>query len=642
MFISPPAMSSFRDTFTKDEQREGQLNYDDTGFLFFAAAVLVSILVPWTLSILWHIVYPDSSVHTEGQFPLKSVGKGSALSYCKTSAMMKKLTEAKVEKRKWSNRFSKSLMAKTLIVGVLWAALISMSETIANSHTEIKSFDPFEILEITISATDQEIKKAYRRMSLKYHPDRNPNDPLASSNFIQVTKAYTALTDEVAKKNYEKYGNPDGPTTTKVGIGLPRFLLAGENQVLILTTFFLILLFVVPVSFLRFYRKQKLYAASGVMVETLTFVSYYITEGTRAKNGPEMLACSAESREMKLRASDNRDMARIVEQVEEPVKPRFNKQGIVMRNRFLIEAHMQRLHHLLSANLLADVNLLLEKSVLIIQAMVEIALMREWVQTAISLIDFLRMLVQGMDVKSSPLLQIPHFDEATVSHATRGKGAIASLREFLDKPADQRKGVAELSPEQLLDIEEFAKHVGSVKISAKIHVEDEPDIAEGDIATCEVEINRGNLSENEAEGPVHAPLFPVSKFEEFWAMLINTANGKLITFSRIRSTEKKVVEKLRFMIGSSGDHHLQLHVVSDSYAGLDALFDLKFKALDKEAVKKEVFVHPEDAELDKYPTLFEQMMGIEKDDEYESEDGGEDNAVARERELDEASEENDE
>ncbi len=101
-------------------------------------------------------------------------------------------------------------------------------------------------------------------------------------------------------------------------------------------------------------------------------------------------------------------------------------------------------------------------------------------------------------------------------------------------------------------------------------------------------------------------------------MLVNTVNGKMITHARIRSGEKHVEEKLRFMIGSPGDHHLVLHIVSDSYSGLDRHFDLKFTAVDKEAVKKEVFIHPEDAELDKYPTLFEQMMGIEKDDEYES------------------------
>jgi len=609
-------MSSFRDTFSKDEQREGQLNYDDTGFVFFGAAVLVSVLIPLTFSTIKHLLFPDSVVHSNGMFPLKS-SKGSKLNYCKTSLMDKKIDQVKAEHRKFSNRFSKGFIFKTIVIGILWYVFYGMALQISENHQEIKSFDPFEILEISVTSTDQEIKKAYRRMSLKYHPDRNPNDPLASANFIQVTKAYNALTDEVAKKNYEKYGNPDGPTTTKVGIGLPKFLLAGENQVLILSTFFLILLFVVPVTFFRYYRKQKLYSSSGLMVETLSFISYYMNDQTRAKNGPEMLACSAESRELKVRGSDNFDMSKI--RVEEPVKPRFNKQGIVMKNRILIIAHMQRLHSLLSRNLIADLNLILEKSILIIQAMVEIALMREWTQTAISMLDFLRCLIQAIDPsKSSPLMQIPHFTPEAVAHASKGKNAVTSLRDFLSRPADQRKGVADFNPSQLADIEEFVKHVGGTKVSAKILVEEEEDIADGDIATVLITVDRTHLSDEEAEGPVHAPYFPVSKFEEFWCILTNTANGKMITFTRIRLSEKFVEEKIRFMIGSAGQHHLVLHVLSDSYTGLDNMFDLKFNALSKDAVKKEIFVHPEDADLDKYPTLFEQMMGLEKDDEYES------------------------
>ena len=616
-------MSSFRDTFSKDEKTEGQLNYDDAGFIFFAAAVIVTVLIPWTVVTLKHLIYPDSIVHSQGMFPLKSA-KGSKLSYCNTSVMAKKVDGIKAEHRRFKNRFSSGLILKTIVIGCLWALVFKMGETISQSHKEIKSFDPFEILDITTSATDQEIKKAYRRMSLKYHPDRNPNDPLASSNFIQVTKAYNALTDEVAKKNYEKYGNPDGPTTTKVGIGLPRFLLAGENQVLILTTFFIALLLIVPLVFLRLYRKQKLYASSGVLIETLTFISYYMTDGTRAKNGPEMIACSGESRQMTLRPTDGPEMAKLVDLVQEPVKPRFNKQGIVMRNRILIEAHMQRLHEYLSPALRVDLETILNGAIVIIQSMVEIALMREWIQTALSLIDFQRMIIQCLDVNDSPLLQVPHFTRDSVRHATSGKGAVSSLREFMDKPADARKGTADMTREQLKDVDEFIRHVGGTDISAKVEVEDEADIAEGDIASIVVNIDRKHLKENEAEGPVHAPMFPGSKFEEFWLILTNTSNGKMISYTRIRSTEKNIEERIRFMVGSSGPHHLQLHVVSDSYSGLDKLVDLKFNALDKESVRKEFFVHPEDAELDQFPTLYEQMMGIEKNDEYESddEDGG--------------------
>ena len=612
-------MSSFRDTFSKDEKQEGQLNYDDTGFVFFGAAVLVSVLIPWTIVTLKHMLYPDSIVHSNGMFPMKS-SKGSKLNYCKTTLMDKKIEQVKAEHRQFSRRFSTGFILKTVFIGILWYVFYGMALQISQNHQEIKSFDPFEILQVTVTASDQEIKRAYRKMSLLYHPDRNPNDPLASANFIQVTKAYNALTDEVAKKNYEKYGNPDGPTTTKVGIGLPRFLLAGEHQILILTTFFLILLFAVPVTFFRYYRKQKLYSASGIMVETLSFISYYMNDSTRAKNGPEMLACSGESREMKIRPSDNPDMTKIADQIEEPVKPRFNKQGIVMKNRVLLIAHTQRLHHLLSRNLKSDLSVLLGKSIMIIQAMVEIALMREWTQTAISLIDFIRCLVQGLDTagKSSPLLQIPHMTAETVGHATRGKGAVTSLTDFMSRAPDARKGTADFSADQLRDIDEFVCHVNGTKISAKIEVEDEPNFAEGDVATVTITLDRDHLAVGEAEGPVHAPLFPGSKFEEFWCMLVNTANGKMITYTRLRSGEKHVEEKIRFMIGSAGAHHLVLHVVSDSYAGLDKNFELKFTAVSKESVKKEVFIHPEDADLDKYPTLFEQMMGIEKDDEYES------------------------
>ena len=96
----------------------------------------------------------------------------------------------------------------------------------------MKAFDPFEILKITPEATKQEIKKAFRLRSLETHPDKNPDDPLAASKFLQVTKAHQALTDEDAIENYKKYGNPDGPSAMKLAIGLPHFLMKKENQVL--------------------------------------------------------------------------------------------------------------------------------------------------------------------------------------------------------------------------------------------------------------------------------------------------------------------------------------------------------------------------------------------------------------------------
>ena len=69
-----------------------------------------------------------------------------------------------------------------------------------------------------------QIKKAYRKLALELHPDRNPNNPEAAAKFIFVSKAYECLTDEVAREACLKYGNPDGVESFNVGIALPSFL----------------------------------------------------------------------------------------------------------------------------------------------------------------------------------------------------------------------------------------------------------------------------------------------------------------------------------------------------------------------------------------------------------------------------------
>lgn len=613
------AMSGFSDTFTKDKQKDELLGYDDTAFYYFAGSFLLVIAVPWTFSIVYNIIFPGQAA-VEQSFPKKNKN-GSTFRYCHTSAMQDKIDHARKEARKCTSSGTLTLAVKLVVVGLMWLSIYGVVVQIGSSN-EIRSFDPYQILEISVGATDREIKKAFRNLSLKYHPDKNPDDPLAQSKFIQITKAHQALTDETAKANYEKYGNPDGPQNTKVGIGLPRFLLEKDNHLIILSIFFSILLFIVPTVFICYYQRTKNYAANGVMIETLQFLGYYINETTRVKNCPELLAASAESRSMLTRPTDNAHMKPLMENVQEHKKRQF-QMPIIIKNSFLIWAHMQRLHHHMTPELKADLDQLLKFSVRITQSMIEIACMREWFWTAQALIEFRVSLIQAIDVKSSELLQIPHFTEDIIKkHCTRGKTATTTIAQFLASDAEQRKGVTGMEPQQTADIDFFATHISDIELRAVVEVEDESDIVVGDIATVTAALHRKNLKEGEAIGPVHAPFFPEPKFEEWWVLLVEGGPGtRIIAFERIRDTERQVEVKLRFQVSRPGKHNLVLHALCDSYKGLDQKKDLNFMVYNEDEVKREIIVHKEDEELDLQPTLFQQFMGdLNQDDESEEEE----------------------
>ena len=66
--------------------------------------------------------------------------------------------------------------------------------------------DYYEILAVTRTATDQDIKSAYRKLALKYHPDRNPDDKDAEEKFKEASEAYEILSDEQKRAAYDRLG----------------------------------------------------------------------------------------------------------------------------------------------------------------------------------------------------------------------------------------------------------------------------------------------------------------------------------------------------------------------------------------------------------------------------------------------------
>ena len=69
--------------------------------------------------------------------------------------------------------------------------------------------DHYEVLGVSRTAGGTEIKSAYRKLAMKFHPDRNPGDSEAEERFKQINAAYAVLSDSEKRARYDQYGDAD-------------------------------------------------------------------------------------------------------------------------------------------------------------------------------------------------------------------------------------------------------------------------------------------------------------------------------------------------------------------------------------------------------------------------------------------------
>src|SRR6266446_6203460 len=82
--------------------------------------------------------------------------------------------------------------------------------------------DYYEVLGVTRTASDQDIKSAYRRLAVRFHPDKNPNDAGAEEKFKEAAEAYGVLADAEQRRRYDRFGH-EGVSSSAGAWGAPGF-----------------------------------------------------------------------------------------------------------------------------------------------------------------------------------------------------------------------------------------------------------------------------------------------------------------------------------------------------------------------------------------------------------------------------------
>lgn len=632
------------------------LEYDNSAFYYFAITLLTIYILPGT----WYAL---------SEFVLAFAGSGEVGSKARTQSESAKANQLKRESTGFTRLDTTAYKVNLVFLLIAWVCFLYLMAMVVNDG-EVNTFDPYTILGVAQGVATSEIKKAYRKLSLKYHPDKNIGDKNAEEMFMRIAKAYEALTDEASKENYEKFGNPDGKQALEVSIGLPRIIL--DNPKVVLVLYLIAMVVVIPSAVGLWYANSKQYGEKNIKYDTYNAFYTLLQETFRIKNLPEVIAASAECRAINTpQPSDNEPMGLLyasMKSSELMVKPKI-EHPVVLRGNLLLHAHVTRKTDNLTPILLKDLNIMLSRIPELIEGIIEISHQRKWLKLSIAAVQFSQCVIQALWTNNHSLEQLPYFGDSEVKTVVKSgsKPPVKSLSDFLILPDADKKGLDRLNDEQKQEVLRVCNIIPHLRVTTALFVEEEEkDFLEGledalppvddtasaatgsirgdqifeqDLVTLRITMVRENVTQGDSAHPVYAPHFPKTVRESWWIVLsdkpFSDSSAKkggevnIHAFEKVTEQTREVVHEVRFMAPQrAGEYEMQLLILSDCYLGLDQTHAISFSVRPASELP-EYAPHPEDVELDNEPTLFEQVLASNIDEESsDEEEDGDDDAPA--------------
>ncbi|PNF30988.1 Translocation protein SEC63-like protein [Cryptotermes secundus] len=474
-----------------------KFQYDESGgtFFYFLLSFLALLLIPGTY--YW--------------WPRK-IKQVTVLNECHCGDCKKKKLLLQ-SNEPWKG--TKQLFIKLLIISG-WMILILLAYKVSQFDYEYANFDPYEILGVPLGSSQADIKKSYRKLSLILHPDKETGNEKA---FMKLTKAYQALTDDEARRNWEKYGNPDGPGAMSFGIALPSWIVEKENSVWVLGLYALVFMVALPTVVGMWWYKSIRYSGDQVLLDTTQMYYYFFhkTPSMALKRVIMILAASLEfekkhNGEIVERSTDNEEVPHLIKQI--PNLSEKNRERPLcftysIKARALLHAHLNRIP-LNPETLDKDRQYIVKKCPYLIQEMVNcvsqlilLAYARRIlrlpnIETIENCMKLCPMIVQGMWEYKSPLLQLPHITEENLKYFSSKKRHIKSIQQFVQLThAERRHILRNLSDEQYEDVMNVVSKMPHIDFQVRSEVIDDENptvYTAGAIVTVTVTLVRYTLS----------------------------------------------------------------------------------------------------------------------------------------------------
>lgn len=474
-----------------------QFQYDDSGntFFYFLTSFVGLIVIPAT-----YYLWPRDQ--NAEQLRLKALRRvhGRCLWY-------------RLRLMKSQQSVVPTLKKAALLFG--WAVFLFLAYKVSKLDREYQEYNPYEVLNLDAGASVSEIKKQYRVLSLKYHPDKGGDEAM----FMKIAKAYSALTNEESRKNWETYGNPDGPRVTSFGIALPAWIVDQKNSMLVLLVYGLAFMVILPVVVGTWWYRSIRYSGDQILINTTQLFMHFMykTPTMNMKRLVMVLTAAFEfdprsNKEAIIRPTDNIEVPQLIRELGninvKKKEPPFCY-PYSLKARVLVLTHLARME--VSENIEEDQRFVVKKCPALLQEMINVGCQLTMMATSRggfraprltsieNCMKLTQMTVQGLQEAKSPLLQLPHFEEEHLRYCISKKYKVRSIQDLVSlKDSDRRSVLRFLGDEKYDEVKAVLGSFPHITMETKLQVLDDEDsnnITAGSIVTVTVILTRKRMAD---------------------------------------------------------------------------------------------------------------------------------------------------